>query len=277
MNVSIYSLLLPAIDNVCDYVPFVSTVTNLIDIFHKVVVLNLIDETEIMDSHYYSHVQDKSLVRCIVLLVPILGNIVIGLLDYLDRNSFAPQPDPALENIEENKGPIVRSEKRLVIDLVLENPMELQSVKEEYKNDYDIVLAAVKADGLALQFASEELRNHFDIVWAAVDCDGLALEFASKELQDNEEIVLKSFPVKFGSINKSPLQFASERLQSKKEVVLEAIKVKAIAFLSANISLQYNVDFAIEAVKANKRVLPYVSETLSDERLINATGKATTI
>ena len=60
-----------------DYVPVLSTVTNLIDIFQKVVFVPFMNEKYVEKSHYYTHLKNKSFQRCFLLLFPGLGNIVI--------------------------------------------------------------------------------------------------------------------------------------------------------------------------------------------------------
>jgi len=60
------------------------------------------------------------------------------------------------------------------------------------KNDFDIVLEAVKNNGLSLQFASIELQNNYTIVLEAIKQNSFALQFASIELQNNYTIVYKA-------------------------------------------------------------------------------------
>jgi hypothetical protein len=73
------------IDCFCDYVPFVSSVTNLIDLFQKCVILLLMDKSKIASSHYYKHLDQKSFSRCIVLVIPVIGNIIIGIYDFSNK------------------------------------------------------------------------------------------------------------------------------------------------------------------------------------------------
>jgi len=70
-------------DRLCDYIPLVSTVSNLIDLFQKYVVLPLLAKGTL--NQYYQHLQQKSFLRCIALLIPILGNIVVGIYDLSHR------------------------------------------------------------------------------------------------------------------------------------------------------------------------------------------------
>lgn len=71
-------------DNLCDYIPFVSTCTNLIDIVQKCFASMCMKIADIKANRYYSHLNNKHYLRCIVLLVPIFGNLSIGLYDFVN-------------------------------------------------------------------------------------------------------------------------------------------------------------------------------------------------
>lgn len=69
------------IDHFCDYFPFVSSITNVVNLFQKCVILPFIDEATILSNHYYKHIDEKSFVRCFLLIIPIVGNILVGIYD----------------------------------------------------------------------------------------------------------------------------------------------------------------------------------------------------
>ncbi|WP_068469891.1 hypothetical protein [Candidatus Protochlamydia phocaeensis] len=72
-------------DRFCDRVPGASTLTNFINIFEKCVLKVAFQPNFIKANRYFSYINDKSMLRCIVLLVPVLGNIVIGLSDWIQK------------------------------------------------------------------------------------------------------------------------------------------------------------------------------------------------
>ncbi|MBS4169054.1 ankyrin repeat domain-containing protein [Parachlamydia sp. AcF125] len=80
MNIHV-SFLLKA-DRIADYVPGLSTITNLIDLFQKYVMLPTKQKANISNNHYYSYLKQKSFSRCIVLLVPVIGNISVAIYDF---------------------------------------------------------------------------------------------------------------------------------------------------------------------------------------------------
>lgn len=84
------SRMLINIDVVCDYIPFVSTITNLVDLFQK--TLTLPEPNRSQENPYYTYLREKDDFRCKVLLVPIFGNIFIMLYDLMNK---CKQPDLA--------------------------------------------------------------------------------------------------------------------------------------------------------------------------------------
>ncbi len=62
------------VDHVCDYIPIVSTISNLVNLFEKAVAVSPF-ESEEQKGHYWSHIEAKSLARCFFLLIPLVSNI----------------------------------------------------------------------------------------------------------------------------------------------------------------------------------------------------------
>lgn len=68
-------------DKYLAYVPVASTATNLIDLFLKYAVAPCLNPDSLATSHYFTYLETKSLGRTLTLLIPVLGNILIGLYD----------------------------------------------------------------------------------------------------------------------------------------------------------------------------------------------------
>ena len=79
--------------------------------------------------------------------------------------------------------------KKKIINEMEKSGSQLEAVDKKFKNDKDVVKAAVTKDGLALKFADDSLKKDEDIVLAAVTIDGLALEFADDSLKKDSFIV----------------------------------------------------------------------------------------
>ncbi|MBS4168302.1 HEAT repeat domain-containing protein [Parachlamydia sp. AcF125] len=69
-------------DQVSDYIPGLSTIANLIDLFHKCAVLPAKQKANISNSHYYTYLQQKGFSRCVVLLIPVIGNVSVAIYDF---------------------------------------------------------------------------------------------------------------------------------------------------------------------------------------------------
>lgn len=72
-------------DNICDYIPVVSTATNLVDLFQKAVVIPKLDADVISSSHYYTHLKNKGIFRCLALLLPFIGNLLVAISDFREQ------------------------------------------------------------------------------------------------------------------------------------------------------------------------------------------------
>ncbi len=71
-------------DKTCDYLPVLSSFSNLVDLFYKYCVSPFLMETQIKQDRYYYHLDQKSVFRCIILIVPFLGNVIIALYDLMN-------------------------------------------------------------------------------------------------------------------------------------------------------------------------------------------------
>ena len=72
---SAISQLCANLDRAADYVPVVSTAIGLIDIFQKCAVIPCMSRNFVATSHYYHHLDQKSVERCLWVLVPVAGNV----------------------------------------------------------------------------------------------------------------------------------------------------------------------------------------------------------
>ncbi|MBA3721693.1 MAG: DUF4116 domain-containing protein [Parachlamydiaceae bacterium] len=120
----------------------------------------------------------------------------------------------------------LQSNKEFAIKVVKQNPLSLIRMNN-FCDDKDVVLVAVKLDGLALIAASPRLKNDNEVVKAAVKNDGSALAYASRELQNDSMIVLaavrnKRYALKFSTEEAKEvvlilLGFAEDRKKNKSQ------------------------------------------------------------
>lgn len=119
------------------------------------------------------------------------------------------------------------------------------SLFDDFRNDREVVLEAVKGAGRDIRFANPELRADEDIYITALKQDGSALEYLSPQAKADKTLVLLAIQT-FGRA----LFFASQELKADKEVVLEAIKKDGWAFTDASEKLVADKELAIEAIKS---------------------------
>ena len=124
----------------------------------------------------------------------------------------------ALKDLED-----YRNNKDVVKAAIESLPQAFSYASEELRDDEEIFLAAISHrdfragyGGDIFKHASERLRSDKEIVWQVVEEDGWCLEYASDELKADKEIVLKALGGYCAkrdmtySNNPGVLQFASD-------------------------------------------------------------------
>jgi len=154
-------------------------------------------------------------------------------------------------------------EKIGMINSVTTIPYLLGSLTKAQKQDFDIVLAAVRRAGMALQFASPELKDDFDIVLAAVTNSGTALQFASNRLRNDEKIALAAIET-----NHHSFFHLSSILRINTNFVVQAVK-KNLSVFSSNLipEIRYDENVVLAAVTQDGRLLCSVREHRSNQKI----------
>ena len=129
------------IDQYADYVPFVSTATNLVDLFQKCVLIPRMKPEEIEQSRYYTYLQDKSVMRCITLLVPLFGNGVIILHRCYVEICLLIKEGNRLEKLLHKT--TEKLSKQLLIRLKLDHS-SFYKIPAKFKTDPDFMVKALK-------------------------------------------------------------------------------------------------------------------------------------
>jgi hypothetical protein len=153
-------------------------------------------------------------------------------------------------------------EKIGIINSVTTTPYLLGSLTDAQKQDFDIVLAAVRRDGTALQFACPELKDDKDIVFAAVTNAGIALKFASNRLKNDMNISVAAIKNSHHSFSEvSPL------LRIKKDFAVKAVE-KNVSVLGCLIpEIRYDEDVVLAAVTQDGRLLYHSGELRSNQKI----------
>ncbi|MDR3623696.1 MAG: hypothetical protein P4L16_00980 [Chlamydiales bacterium] len=100
MSAISFSRTLIITDQVTDYIPIVSTITNLVDLFIKYVILPLLNKATITNNHYFTYINNKDDRRCLISGIPFFGNISVGIYD-LSFTSENNEPLPQNKTLDE--------------------------------------------------------------------------------------------------------------------------------------------------------------------------------
>lgn len=136
---------------------------------------------------------------------------------------------------------------------------KLETASDEARNDKKIVLEAVSKDGMNLRFASERLSDDEEVVRCAVSECGLAVEFASERLKDN--LVISILATKQNGL---ALAFLSENMCDTYEVVMTAVSQNGKALAYASKKLKDNEDIVLEAIRNDPYSLKFASKRIRD-------------
>ena len=150
------------------------------------------------------------------------------------------------------------SDKEVVLAAMGKNAGLLKDAPRFFREDKDVVLAAVMNDGRALEFVWERAfiwGDYKEVVSVAVRKNGEALQYACKTLQNDREAVLAAVAQNGGS-----LQYASATLWEDDEVVKTALGALGHCQEAERMKV------ALAAVRKNGLLLQFVSgETLQEE------------
>ncbi len=127
---------------------------------------------------------------------------------------------------------------------------------DDYQNDFDVVLAAIKKDGMAIKFASPSLRSNVHLVRAAVTNQDYVINEIDSSFKGDESFALFffSFPNRGFYFN-----WFSGCLQKKKEVALAAVSSSGMS-LSQMPGFADDGDVVEAAIASNAGALCYAGE-----------------
>jgi hypothetical protein len=169
----------------------------------------------------------------------------------------------------------------------------LERMSDRYKDDKELVLAAVKQNPGAYRHASYRLKEDPDIVaivvrdnahllsqnhplynaWAAITSPDEFLGLLPENFDDHPGILLEAIRVNGGILGRLPDAFKNDR-----EFVLEAIRINSNAIVHVENLLKQDTDIAVEIAHHNINLLPEdntvrkVLTGIKDKTLIDENG-----
>eukprot|EP00913_Durusdinium_trenchii_P020915 g19651.t1 len=165
-----------------------------------------------------------------------------------------------------------------LLDEIERGEVELQDLDEGARNDFPLVLAAVRASqGRALEHASWALRGEKAIVLEAVKRNGLALRHAQMTLRADRDVVLtavRDCPLALEHAAETVRRDRDE-LRQDQPFALELLRTFPGAWVYLAKELKDSRDFLLCALQQNGEVLRYAAGWHSDaEAALTAVQKA---
>lgn len=151
--------------------------------------------------------------------------------------------------------------KQSAIDFVQSDGLLFADLSEEWQQDRDVVLAAVRTTGTAYRWVKKPLSLDEEIAVEAMRKNGDALWMAPTEMKDNYHVVLTAIQNKPRAIS-----HASLRLKQNRDIILAALKDSTIALehikRAVNIpELAQDIEVVYHVLKAHQ----ITHETLRDQ------------
>lgn len=93
------------INQICDCIPGLSTVINLIDLFQKC-LFRCFKLSGTIKNHYFKFIDNKNLLRCVLLLVPILGLFAVAIYNSVTSKKLFKQAEALVKDKPEEAAKI---------------------------------------------------------------------------------------------------------------------------------------------------------------------------
>ena len=151
------------------------------------------------------------------------------------------------------------NEKQKFLNEFRKSPLTIR-VPIKWKDDKEVVLAAVRHHGYALHDASARLKDDKDIILTAVRFNGSLLSYAFARPRDDKEVVLTAVRQK-GHI----LDYASKRLQNDKEVVEAALTSNIKALIYCNFMVLPQINLSLFTMEQRERMYLEFSKNSSED------------
>ncbi|EFC36692.1 predicted protein [Naegleria gruberi] len=139
-------------------------------------------------------------------------------------------------------------------------------LKNEFKNNREIMLKAIKSDAVAFLYASEELQNDEEFVLECASVNGKVLQYVPLKFIHNRNVVLKC-----AQNHQDTLQFAVPEFLNDKEIVMHAVshETSYSALCYALFEMRNDRDIVLRAIQHDVTALEVASyEIISDEDFI---------
>lgn len=141
--------------------------------------------------HSYSSLSPGSALRSIILLIPVLGNIIIAIHDWAMVATLASMQtkEQFMDALRTKKQQVTLADSHYfsdieVMEVAAQNNALPPEVLSEIKSK-EIFQKIVSIDGMYLEHAQDPFKDNPEVVRAAVGQNGLSIQFASARQKSN--------------------------------------------------------------------------------------------
>jgi hypothetical protein len=146
--------------------------------------------------------------------------------------------------------------KERAIALVTRDGEELRNLSGEFRNDKDVVMAAIDENIAAFQYAPDALRDDKDVVMRAVRFQLLNDTFTSRK-----EVTRMHHRIPA----RIHMEYISDRLKGDKDVMMQAVRINGVYLRHATIR---DDELVIEAIKTYGGALEFASDRLKNDKAV---------
>ena len=143
----------------------------------------------------------------------------------------------------------LKNDPDFIINLAVKfkNDQIIYYASDKLLHNKNFIINIIKKLGFNLYLVHDEFKDDLDVVEAAVSVDVRNFEHASNRIKENEMIVL-DLTKKYGSV----IRYASNKLLTSPIFMLKAIKVYSVSIKYIDKELKQNDDFINEVIKLDK-------------------------
>lgn len=290
-------------DGICDYIPIISTISNLVGLVQKYF---FIPSAPAPADRYYTHLHQKNFYRCLVLLIPVLGNILVGLHDFANRRDAASgrQGPAAMQGgalahasassssssasvavtVASTASPGAASPPAsptassstataATINVVVQTTALSSSSSSSSSQALAVSVQVAASSSSGSSSFPMVIASHPPLRSSAVSQGNDDFNSMVEALEKNPRACFaasprlkndKSFMLIAIGKDWTACHYAGNLLKEDPEFMLSAVRAKFSNIKEASSRLKSNPEFMLEAIKENLNVLPHMSDSLKD-------------
>lgn len=133
-----------AIDLIMDYIPIISIVNNVVDIVAKIALgsLSIVFSKfykSIEENHYVSHLNQKSIITCVFLTIPVINFFVALIHQNIATNSNNGQPisKPQIKSLDDMLQKLKEDNNKFLKDYERKREKDRLKIKQDIDNSVD--------------------------------------------------------------------------------------------------------------------------------------------